>query len=175
MDQRDHSLIRGGDVIDGTGAAAVRADVRLRGGRIAEIGPDLDPDGAQVVDATGAVVTPGFIDTHAHTDPQVFWDPALDPELLHGVTSMLVGNCSLSLYPVNEQTRPAISDLFSYIEDVPRHLFDDHVPWTWSDFAGYRDTVNAQGAGVNLAPLVGHSPAATRGDGGGGLDPGRHQ
>ena len=154
----DHSLIRGGDVIDGTGVPAVRADVRLRDGQIAEIGPGLEPDGAQVVDATGAVVTPGFIDTHAHTDPQVFWDPSLDPELLHGVTSMLVGNCSLSLYPVSEQTRPAISDLFSYIEDVPRHLFDDHVPWTWSDFAGYRDAVNAQGAGVNLAPLVGHSP-----------------
>src|SRR5690242_15164144 len=154
----DDSLIRGGDVIDGTGAPAVRADVRLRDGQIVEIGADLEPDGAQVVDATGAVVTPGFIDTHAHTDPQVFWDPSLDPELLHGVTTMLVGNCSLSLYPVDEQTRPAISDLFSYIEDVPRHLFDDHVPWTWSDFAGYRDAVNAQGAGVNLAPLVGHSP-----------------
>jgi N-acyl-D-aspartate/D-glutamate deacylase len=158
MDHSDHTLIRGGDVLDGTGAAAVRADVRLRDGQIVEIGPRLAPDGAQVLDATGAVVTPGFIDTHAHTDPQVFWDPAVDPELLHGVTTMLVGNCSLSLYPVNDQTRPAISDLFSYIEDVPRHLFDDHVPWTWSDFAGYRDAVNAQGAGVNLAPLVGHSP-----------------
>ena len=154
----EHSLIRGGELIDGTGAPAVRADLRMRDGRIVEIGPDLSPGGARVVDARGAVVTPGFIDTHAHTDPQVFWDPVLDPEVLHGVTSMLVGNCSLSLYPVTEQTRSDICDLFSYIEDVPRHLFDDHVPWTWSDFAGYRDTVNAQGAGVNLAPLVGHSP-----------------
>ena len=91
-------------------------------------------------------------------DWPVFWDPALDPEPLHGVTTMLVGNCSLSLYPVDEGTRGQLADLFSYIEDVPRHLFDDCVPWTWSDYAGYRDTVNATGTGVNLAALVGHSP-----------------
>jgi N-acyl-D-amino-acid deacylase len=157
MTDRD-LLIRGGEVIDGTGAPAVRADVRVRGGRIIEVGPDLAPQGEPVLDATGAVVTPGFIDTHAHTDPQVFWDPTLDPDPLHGVTTMLVGNCSLSLYPATEATRGTISDLFSYIEDVPRHLFDDNVPWTWTDYAGYRDTVNAMGTGINLAALVGHSP-----------------
>jgi N-acyl-D-aspartate/D-glutamate deacylase len=151
-------LIRGGEVIDGTGAAATRADVRVRDGRITEVGADLKPDGETELDAGGAVVTPGFIDTHAHTDPQVFWDPTLDPDPLHGVTTMLVGNCSLSLYPATEATRGAISDLFSYIEDVPRHLFDDNVPWTWSDYAGYRDSVNAMGTGINLAALVGHSP-----------------
>ena len=151
-------LIRGGHVIDGTGAPRVRADVRVRDGRIVEIGPDLAPGGEPEIDASGAVVTPGFIDTHAHTDPQVFWDPRLDPDPLHGVTTMLVGNCSLSLYPVTESTRAGISDLFAYIEDVPRHLFDDYVPWTWTDYAGYRDTVNATGTGINLAALVGHSP-----------------
>jgi N-acyl-D-aspartate/D-glutamate deacylase len=71
---------------------------------------------------------------------------------------MLVGNCSLSLYPVSDTTRGTISDLFAYIEDVPRHLFDDCVPWTWSSYDGYRDTVNAGGTGINLAALVGHSP-----------------
>src|SRR6185312_4403901 len=151
-------LIRGGDVIDGTGAPQRRADVRVRDGRIAEIGPDLTPDGEQEIDARGAVVAPGFIDTHAHTDPQVFWDPRLDPDPLHGVTTMLVGNCSLSLYPASPETRSDIADLFAYIEDVPRHLFDDEVPWSWSDYGGYRDTVNATGTGINLAALVGHSP-----------------
>jgi len=150
-------LIRGGDVVDGTAAPARRADVRIHGGRIVEVGPDLAPDGEPTLDASGAVVTPGFIDTHAHTDPQVFWDPALDPEPLHGVTPMLVGNCSLSLYPVTEATRTEMADLFSYIEDVPRHLFDDAVPWGWHDFAGYRDAVDARGCGTNLAALVGHS------------------
>ncbi len=150
-------LIRGGDVIDGTGAPAQRADVRVRGDEIVEVGPDLGVDGATEIDASGAVVTPGFIDTHCHTDPQVFWDPYVDPDILHGVTTMLVGNCSLSLYPVTDATRSDVSDLFAYIEDVPRHLFDDAVPWTWSDYAGYRDVVNATGTGINLAGLVGHS------------------
>ena len=156
MGDRD-LLLRGGDVVDGTGAAARRGDVRVRGGRIVEVAPDLRPDGETVVDAEGAVVAPGFIDTHAHTDPAVFWDPALDPEPLHGVTTMLVGNCSLSLFPVSDATRTDVSDLFAYIEDVPRHLFDDAVPWTWTDLAGYRAVVDGTGTGVNLAPLVGHS------------------
>ena len=151
-------LIRGGDVIDGSGTPAARADVRVRGGRIVEVEPGLRSDGEPELDASGAVVTPGFIDTHAHTDPQVFWDPFVDPEPMHGITTMLVGNCSLSLFPVSETTRSTIADLFAYIEDVPRYLFDDFVPWTWIDFAGYRNAVNARGTGVNLAALVGHSP-----------------
>jgi N-acyl-D-amino-acid deacylase len=151
-------LIRGGEVLDGTGAPAVRADVQVRDGRIVEVGPGLAPGDADVFDASGAIVAPGFIDTHAHTDPQVFWDPTIDPDPLHGVTTMLVGNCSLSLYPVSDATRGDLADLFAYIEDVPRYLFDDCVPWTWSDYAGYRDRVNATGTGINLAAMVGHSP-----------------
>ena len=100
-----HLLIRGGHVVDGTGAPAVRADVRIRDGRIAEIGTGPHADGEPEIDASGAVVTPGFIDTHAHVDPQVFWDPRLDPDPQHGVTTLLVGNCSLSLYPVPDETR----------------------------------------------------------------------
>ncbi|MET0737869.1 MAG: amidohydrolase family protein, partial [Acidimicrobiales bacterium] len=143
-------LLRGGEVLDGTGAPAAPADVLVRAGRIVEVAPNLRPDGEPVFDASGAIVAPGFIDSHAHTDPQVFWGPTLDPEPLHGVTTMLIGNCSLSLHPVNESTRDDIADLFAYVEDVPRHLFDEHVPWTWSDYAGYRDAVNDRGAGTNL-------------------------
>jgi N-acyl-D-aspartate/D-glutamate deacylase len=157
MRERD-LLLRGGDVIDGSGAPRFRADVRVRDGRVVEVADGLSPDGEPEVDAAGAVVCPGFIDSHAHTDAQVFWNPALDPDPQHGVTTMLVGNCSLSLHPVTEQSRGMVADLFAVVEDVPRDLFEDHVPWTWSTYAGYRDAVNAVGTGVNLAALVGHSP-----------------
>lgn len=150
-------LVRGGVVIDGTGAPRRESDVRVRGGRIVEVAAGLTPEGEEVLDASGAFVAPGFIDTHSHVDAQVFWDPTLDPEPLHGVTTLLTGNCSLSLYPVSDRTRGEISDLFAYIEDVPRYLFDESVPWDWADYAGYRDRVNATGTGANLAPLVGHS------------------
>ena len=150
-------LIRSGEIIDGTGGPPFTGDVRVTDGVISEIGRGLAPRGERVIDAGGAIVAPGFIDTHSHTDPMLFWNPTLDPEPLHGVTTMLVGNCGLSLYPAPVAARAEICDLFAYAEDVPRHLFDDSVPWTWTDYAGYRDAVNRQGTGPNIAALVGHS------------------
>jgi len=150
--------VRGGTVVDGTGRPGRRADVRVRSGRIAEVGASLRPDGEPELDAAGALVTPGFIDAHTHLDPQLFWDPACDPNPQHGVTTALVGNCSLSLFPVVDEQRAAIADMFAFVEDVPTAALQDHVPWTWTDFAGYRDAVNARGAGLNVAALMGHSP-----------------
>lgn len=150
--------MRGGTVVDGTGRPGRRADVRVRSGRIAEVGASLRPDGEPELDAAGALVTPGFIDAHTHLDPQLFWDPACDPNPQHGVTTALVGNCSLSLFPVVDEQRAAIADMFAFVEDVPTAALQDHVPWTWTDFAGYRDAVNARGAGLNVAALMGHSP-----------------
>src|SRR2546423_4114624 len=155
--QRD-LLIRGGAVVDGTGRPRYDADVRVRNGRIVEIGPSLAPEGEIELDAGGAIVAPGFLDLHTHLDPQVFWDPACDPQPQHGVTTALVGNCSLSLFPVSDEQRIPIADMFAFVEDVPPDALIHHVPWTWQDYAGYRDAVDAQGAGVNIAALMGHSP-----------------
>ena len=157
MGDRD-LFIHGGEVVDGSGAPRFRADVRVRDGRVVEVGDGLVADGEPEVNATGAVVAPGFIDSHAHTDAHVFWNPTLDPDPLHGVTTMLIGNCGLSLFPVTEATRATVSDLFAFVEDVPRDLFDSQVPWTWDGYDGYRDAVDAVGTGVNLAALVGHNP-----------------
>jgi N-acyl-D-amino-acid deacylase len=151
-------IIRGGTVVDGTGAPPFAAHVRVRAGRIVEIGPDLGAEGEEELDASGCFVTPGFLDMHTHFDPQVFWDPACDPNPQHGVTTALVGNCSLSLFPVNDAQRPAIADMFSFVEDIPADALNNNVPWTWTDYAGYRDAIDAQGAGVNFAALMGHSP-----------------
>jgi N-acyl-D-aspartate/D-glutamate deacylase len=151
-------FVRGGTVVDGTGADGVRADVRVRDGRIAEIGPGLRSEGEPTLDATGAVVAPGFLDLHTHLDPQLFWDPACDPQPQHGVTTALVGNCSLSLFPVSDEQRATITDLFAFVEDVPVAPLEHALPWTWDDYAGYRDAITASGCALNIAALVGHSP-----------------
>ena len=151
-------LIRGGTVVDGTGAPGVVADVRVHEGVISEVGPSLTPEGETALDAGGAVVAPGFIDNHTHFDPSLFWDPFCDPMPQHGVTSVLIGNCSLSLAPIRPELRDGLSAVFSYIEDIPLRAFLDDVPWSWESYAEYRDATARDGLGLNVACLVGHTP-----------------
>jgi len=150
-------MIRGGHVIDGTGADAREADVRVRGGRIVEVGPGLVGEGEQELDASGAFVAPGFIDGHTHLDPALFWDPGCDPLPGHGVTTVVTGNCSLSLAPLRAEHRARLIDMFCFIEDLPVEAFETGVPWSWDGFGEYRDRFNERGAAVNQASLVGHS------------------
>ena len=152
-------LVRGGTVIDGTGTPGHAGDVRVRGGRIVEVGRDLrGEEGTEVeIDAGGAVVAPGFIENHTHVDPSLFWDPFCDPTPQHGVTTVLAGNCSLSLFPVNDSLRAEAEALFCLIEDMPPAAFQLGIPWSWTDYEGYRDTLAAGGLGVNVATMVGHT------------------
>ena len=124
---------------------------------IAEIGAELAPDGETVVDAGGAYVAPGFIDCHTHYDPSVWWDPLVDPMPQHGVTTVVTGNCSLSLTPVRAPDRVSASDVFGFIEDIPVDAFTTGIPWTWESYAEWRDALRAHGTAVNVAALVGHS------------------
>jgi N-acyl-D-aspartate/D-glutamate deacylase len=149
-------LIKGGQVVDGLGAPAFAADVAVKDGRIAAIGPDLGGDARQVVDAAGQVVAPGFIDPHTHFDVQLLWDGAARPALEHGVTSIVPGNCSLSLAPLKAQDRRALVGMFQQIEELPPEAFTQAFEWTWEDFGGYRDAL-AKSLSINVAPLVGHS------------------
>lgn len=150
-------IVTGGMVIDGTGSPARRADVRVRGGVIVEVGPDLAPQGEVVVDARGAFVTPGFIDSHTHLDPTMFWDPSCDPMPQHGVTTALIGNCSLSLAPVRPEHLEEVMDVFCFIEDMPIEEFRTGIPWNWQTWREYRDSMNARGSALNMASLIGHS------------------
>jgi len=151
-------VIRGGMVVDGTGRPAFRADVRVSGGRIVAVGDDVDGAGARVLDAGGAVVAPGFIDSHTHLDPSMFWDPLCDPMPQHGVTTALVGNCSLGLVPVRPELVAGVTDVFCYIEDMPPAAFDDGIPWTWETFDQYRDVIDGMGVALHTAVLIGHTP-----------------
>jgi N-acyl-D-amino-acid deacylase len=150
-------LIRGGTVVDGTGAPAYAADVRIKQGLVAEIGPSLRPDGETELDASGAYVSPGFIDLHTHFDPGLFWDTACDPIPQQGITSVLFGNCSLSLAPVRAADRNGIGELFCYIEDLPTEVFNKSVPWNWETYEQYLKVLDETGYSVNVAGLVGHS------------------
>src|SRR5436190_8952 len=154
-------LVRGGMVVDGTGGPARKADVRVTDGVIAEIGPTLAPDGEAELDASGAFVAPGFIDSHTHYDPSLWWDPLLDPMPQHGVTTVVTGNCSLSLTPVRARDRTGASDVFGFIEDIPLDAFATGIPWTWESYAEWRDALAAHGTAVNIAALVGHSNLRT--------------
>ena len=139
-------LVRGGTLVDGRGSEPVQADVRVRDGWIVEVGAGLESQGERELDATGAYVTPGFIDAHTHVDPSIFWDPGCDPLPLHGVTTVVTGNCSLSLAPLRDETRDQVIDLFCFIEDMPVEAFERGIPWSWSDWQGYRKAIDEEGA-----------------------------
>jgi N-acyl-D-amino-acid deacylase len=152
-------LIRGGYVIDGTNSAPVRADVRIDGARIAEVGANLKAASSEeVVDAGGAFVSPGFIDCHTHFDAPMFWSPTLDPLPGYGATTVMMGNCGFSVAPMPDTpaSRQDIIDVFSYIEDIPKNTFRNEVPWDWSSWPEYRAKVSGFKTAGNLGALVGH-------------------
>ena len=135
----------------------VRAEVRVRDGIVVEVGRSLKGDGETVIDASGAVVAPGFIDTHTHYDPSLWWDPLVDPAPQHGVTTVVIGNCSLSLAPVRAGDRVGASDVFGFIEDIPTEAFATGIPWSWESYGQWRDALADLGTAVHVAALIGHS------------------
>ncbi len=148
-------VIRNGRLVDGTGAAARAADVAVKDGRIVAVGK-IEGAARETIDATGRIVAPGFIDPHTHFDVQLLWDGAARPALAHGVTTVVPGNCSLSLAPLKAADRKRVVGMFQQIEEMPPEAFTDAFEWTWEDFAGYCAALR-RNLSVNVAPLVGHS------------------
>jgi N-acyl-D-aspartate/D-glutamate deacylase len=149
-------LIKGGQVVDGSGEPGFAADVAIHSGRIAAVAPGITGEARRTIDATGRVVAPGFIDPHTHFDVQLLWDGAAKPALEHGVTAVVPGNCSLSLAPLKASDRKSLVGMFQQIEELPPEAFTEAFEWTWEDFAGYRRAIEKSLA-INAAPLVGHS------------------
>ena len=149
------SVIRGGTVVDGTGSAPRQADVGIRGGRVVEIGKINDDDAAETIDADGLVVAPGFVDPHTHYDAQLFWDPAATPSNLHGVTSMIAGNCGFTLAPVAPEDADYLRRMMAKVEGMPLPALETGVPWSWRSFGEYLDAVDNR-IGLNVGFLVGH-------------------
>mgnify|MGYP006266403049 FL=1 len=148
-------IIRGGTVIDGTGSAGFAADVAVDGDRITAVGDLTGQTAGTEIDATGRVVTPGFVDLHTHLDAQVGWDPLMTSASWQGVTTALIGNCGVSFAPVAPQNRPYLAELMESVEDIPREAIHDGLPWDWQTYPEYLDSVQRMRPALNIVGLVG--------------------
>ena len=149
-------LIRNGTLVDGTGAAPVRADVAVQGDRIAKVGPKLTGRAGRVIDAEGALVTPGFVDIHTHLDAQISWDPLATSPCWHGVTSVVMGNCGVTFAPCKPEDREFLARLMESVEDIPAKSIMTGMRWDWETYGEYLTSVDALPKGVNVGGMVGH-------------------
>jgi N-acyl-D-amino-acid deacylase len=150
-------LIRGGTVVDGTGAPRVRADVAIAAGRIVEIGKSIAGSARQVIDATDLIVAPGFVDPHTHYDAQICWDPQITSSSWHGVTSVVLGNCGVGVAPCKPQDRAVTAADLTNLEAIPADVLEAGLTWDWDTFPSYMDAAARRGSAINLgffAPLT---------------------
>lgn len=149
-------IVKNGMIVDGSGFSRYRADVGVKHGTIVEIGR-INASADRTIDADGLYVSPGIIDTHTHYDAQPFWDRLCTSSIWHGVTSVLTGNCGLTLAPLRPEHRDEMLATFCCVEDIPVRSLATVVRWTWETFDEYLNAVDI-GLGVNMLPLVGHNP-----------------
>ena len=149
-------IIRGGSIVDGTGAEPVLGDVGVKDGVIAAIGR-VEGDAKKVIDATGKMVTPGFIDIHTHLDAQIGWDPDMTPVSWHGVTTALIGNCGVTFAPCKPDDREFLAAMMETVEDIPRDAIMSGLPWDWEQYGEYLDSIANKPTAINIAGMVGHS------------------
>ena len=143
-------VIRGGAVIDGTGAPQRTADVAISGDRIIEVGK-VAGRGHREIDAAGALVTPGFVDIHTHYDGQATWDNRLQPSSDHGVTTVVAGNCGVGFAPVRPTDHEMLVELMEGVEDLPGTVLHEGLSWQWESIADYLDTLAGRNYDIDLA------------------------
>ncbi|HEY3834014.1 MAG TPA: amidohydrolase family protein [Acidimicrobiia bacterium] len=149
-------IVRGGSVVDGTGAPARTADVAVDDGVISEVGHLRGEAARTVVDADGAVVTPGFVDPHTHFDGQVTWDPLLTPSCWHGVTTVVFGNCGVGFAPAHPDKHEWLIGLMEGVEDIPGAALSDGITWGWESFPEYLEAVDRAAKTMDVGALVPH-------------------
>ncbi|HLT17608.1 MAG TPA: amidohydrolase family protein [Acidimicrobiales bacterium] len=149
-------VIRGGTVVDGTGAPAVTADVAVRDGRITEVGR-VDGPAERELDADGLVVAPGWVDIHTHYDGQVTWDPELTPSSWHGVTTVVMGNCGVGFAPVRPGSEAFLIEVMEGVEDIPGTALHEGIDWAWESFPEYLDALEATPRTIDVAAQVPHA------------------
>ena len=153
-------VIRNGAVIDGSGAASRNCDVAIESGRIAAVGKDLGP-GAREVDASGLLVTPGWVDIHTHYDGQVSWDPLLTPSSWNGVTTVVMGNCGVGFAPVLPGKEGYLIQLMEGVEDIPGAALSEGIEWNWETFPEYLDAIEKLPHAIDFGTQVPHGSVRT--------------
>lgn len=148
-------VIRGGVVVDGTGAAPIEADVAIEGGRIAEVGR-VAARGREEIDARGRIVSPGFVDIHTHYDGQAVWDSHLAPSAWHGVTTAVMGNCGVGFAPCRAADREKLIELMEGVEDIPGPILHEGLDWRWETFPEYLDALDAKPRDIDICALLPH-------------------
>src|SRR5262249_14368106 len=146
-------IIKDARIVDGTGGKAYAGDVAVQGGRIAAVGK-VDGTAERTIHADGQVVAPGFIDAHTHYDAQLMWDPSANPSSVHGVTTVLTGNCGYTLAPVRQQDQDYLMGVFSAAEEVPKAALQMYAPYAWETFPDYLAVLRRSPLGVNVLTQV---------------------
>ncbi|HQV58271.1 MAG TPA: amidohydrolase family protein, partial [Ilumatobacteraceae bacterium] len=144
-------IIRNGTVVDGTGAPGRQADLGIRDGKIVAIQPSLSGEASEVIDATGRIVTPGFVDIHTHYDGQATWDDLLEPSTNHGVTTLVMGNCGVGFAPVRKGREDWLVQLMEGVEDIPGTALHEGISWGWESFPEYLDVLDSRNYAVDIA------------------------
>ncbi len=149
--------ITGGTIVDGTGQPRFTGDIAVSDGRIVAVGPIVKGDAREVIDATGLVVTPGFVDIHTHYDGQATWDPVLDPSASHGVTTVVVGNCGVGFAPVRPGQEAWLVELMEGVEDIPGTALHEGIQWEWETFPEYLDALDRRHFALDVAAFLPHA------------------
>ena len=150
-------VIRGGTILDGTGAPRFAGDVAIDGGTITGVGGKAGP-ARRVIDADGLLVTPGWVDVHTHYDGQATWDPVLAPSSWHGVTTILFGNCGVGFAPVRKEHRGELIDLMEAVEDIPGTALHEGLDWQWESFPDFLDALERLPRTIDVAAQLPHHP-----------------
>ena len=148
-------VIRGGELVDGTGSAPFQGDLAIDGDAITAVGK-VDGQGKREIDAKGLAVTPGFVDLHTHLDAQIGWDPQMTPVSWHGVTTALLGNCGVTFAPCKPADVELLAAMMETVEDIPKDAILNGLPWDWEDYGGYLDAIERLNPALNVAGMVGH-------------------
>ncbi|GLC98639.1 hypothetical protein Mkiyose1088_05060 [Mycobacterium kiyosense] len=151
-------LLRNGTIVDGSGGEPFVGDVAVRDGVIAAVGPPEGATAARVIDATGLLVTPGFVDLHTHYDGQAIWSDRLTPSSAHGVTTVVMGNCGVGFAPCRQEDHDVLVDVMAGVEDIPGVVMTDGLPWTWETFPEYLDALESRRRDIDVAAYLPHSP-----------------